>query len=242
MAWKGFVLVISSPGQAYQRMEQAWLASWRRQCLPGLALVLLSSAEQDAWEPLEAPSAWRLTTRDTDTYIPGILDKTIVALAHITSESPDAWVFRTNLSSHVDLATLEQVMHGLPDGHCLGFSPTFDHLSGCGMGLSPGAAGQVVRNRGLLDRSLVDDVAISGLLTTLKCPHRWTGRLDRVWPDGLVMHGVSPYYHVRVKGLDRDSDARVLDSLAQAGIPEALSWFTRTTTGSPDGSPAAPPP
>lgn len=241
MDWKGFVLVISSPGQAYSRMEQAWLASWRRQCLPGLALVLLSSADRDAWEPLEVPSAWRLTTRDTDTYIPGILDKTMVALAHITSKSPGAWVFRTNLSSYVDLTVLDKAMGSLPDGHCLGFAPTFDHLSGCGMGLSPGAASQLVKHRGLLDRNLVDDVAISGLLNRLQCPHRWTGRLDRVWPDGLVMHGDGPYYHVRVKGLDRDSDATVLASLAQAGMPEALSWFTRTTTGSPDGSPLAPP-
>lgn len=216
----GTVVVIASGGTAYEAMAEAWLVSWRRQHVPGLTLLLARGGGrgQGSVRTLAAPAAAEVTTGAEETLVPGVLEKTLACLRLC----PPGWVFRTNLSSHIDLARLAPLMASLPDGWALGFSPGRDHLCGAGIGLSPGAARLLVEDRGELDRSLLDDLAISRLLQRRGCGVRWTGRFDRVWPDGVVLHGGGPLYHVRAKTLDRDDDARALALLARFGLEDGL--------------------
>ena len=240
----GCVVVISSPGRAYARMEAAWLASWRRQHIPGVGLLLLQGRPHtQALEPLSAPQAWCMTAPVAEGLIPGVLDKTGFALRWLLENHAGAWMFRTNLSSHVDVGGLLHVMQRKAGARAFGFSPGRDHLSGAGMGLTAAAVVDLSRVWATLDRSLIDDVAISGGLFAAGCEIEWTGRLDRVWPDGLVEHGRRPHYHVRVKTRDRDEDASVLQTLAESGIQVAEAWFniTRTPTGFPVVSLLPPP-
>lgn len=221
----GTVVVIASPGQAYDLMQEAWLVSWRRQHRPGLRLVILRGGPAAGGglvvSPLDAPAAQEVRVAGVpETLVPGVLDKTMACLA----ELGPGWVFRTNLSSYVEVAALQQEMEALPEGGALGYSPGRDHLCGAGLGLSPGAVSTLLRERGQLDRSLIDDVAISRLLFSRGCPVTWTGRIDRVWPDGLCLHGTARY-HVRVKTLDRMGDALLLMRLAEEGVEVALAWF-----------------
>lgn len=213
----GTILVISSPGKHYAGMKQAWSMNWKRQHLDGLRLFFLEGTTAG-----EASTGMELRVDVPECLIPGVLDKTVAALRSLPGKG---WVFRTNLSSHVDIPTLCEAMEALPDTGALGYSPTMDHLSGAGMGLGEAAVQLVLQNASRLDRGLIDDVAISKLLFELRVPITWTGRLDRVHPDGLCMWGRGPYYHVRVKTLDRAHDADMLQSLAETGISQALSWF-----------------
>ena len=227
----GVVLVISSPGEAYARMEEAWMVSWQRQSVEGLVLAFLSSGDSDHITLL-SPSVYRLELGDTLSLIPGILKKTVQAFAWARLNFPSAWVFRTNLSSYVDLRVLKTYMASLTGSASLGFSPTYDHLSGCGIGLTPEATHLVLTNQHALEFNLIDDVSISRLLTLLGCERQWTGRIDNVWPDGLIRHGTGPWYLVRVKGRDRIEDSRTLRSLAERGMSVAEGWFTRRPTDS----------
>lgn len=233
----GVVLVISSSGEAYERMEEAWMVSWHRQAPQGLVLAFLSSG--DCCEVEISPTIWRLNTEGTDSWKPGILDKTVAGLTWASHRYPDAWIFRTNLSSYVELEVLACQMAGLSGHTALGYSPTFDHLSGCGFGVTAETTRMLLKHKHLLETDLIDDVAISRLLARLGCTRRWTGRIDRVWPEGLVRHGVGPWYHVRVKGQDRLEDSQTLHELAKRGIGAAEAWFsvTQTPTGFPAGSP-----
>lgn len=216
----GTVLVISSPGRAYTAMKEAWVASWQRQDCSGLRLVFVEGRSSEPCEPVEGAGVMRVDVPEC--LIPGVLDKTLAAMRLLPV---GGWVFRTNLSSHIHIPVLRREMSELVDGGVLGYSPHRDHLSGAGMGLSPGAVGMLLGQETRLDRGLIDDLAISRLLFGAGVPVKWTGRLDLVYPDGLCRLGLPPHYHVRVKTLNREADAAVLHGLAERGIAAALAWF-----------------
>ena len=122
------MVVIASGGAAYDLMAQAWLASWRRQHRAGLHLLLVRGGGTGTVRDLPAPAARELVSAHPETLVPGVLDKTLEALGACGG----GWVFRTNLSSHVDLEELARLMAGLRPGWALGYSPTGDHLCGAG--------------------------------------------------------------------------------------------------------------
>lgn len=204
-------------------MEKAWLTNWKRSRCQDLTLIFL-----DASPGLEAvacvahntlENVYKMFIPDGDGYIPGILHKTHVALDSIVQHCPTSWVFRTNLSSHVVLHELQRFAEKQPADEAVswGYSPLKNHLSGCGFGMNSAGLAALVQHWSEVDASLIDDVAISHVLFS----HTrviWTGRLDNVWPDGRQLMGQGPLYHVRVKTLDREHDAALLEELGEYGL------------------------
>jgi len=223
---RGVILVITSCGEDYAKMEAAWLISWARQYRDGLRLLFLQHGSSAHMISLPVPAADRLICQGEESLIPGVLDKTGVGLQYVHTTWPAAWAFRTNLSSHVDLKVLDDMMSTEPDRpRAIGYSPGRDHMSGAGFGLTPKALHVLLDKWPSLNRALIDDVAISEILFR-NCELVFTGRLDRVWPDGIVKHGYCVYhYHVRVKTRDRNADAAVLLALSENGIGVALDWY-----------------
>ena len=227
---KGVIVVICSPGKAYAAMETAWLISWQRQGVEGLLLMFLYGSETATHVQVvgvpQNPHVIRFTAPVRETLIPGVLEKTHLAMKYVKVFYPDAYIFRTNLSSHVDLKVLDRLMINQNRAIAVGISPLRNHLSGAGLGLTSEALTTLLNAWKLVPTDVIDDVAMSeAIFKTM--PVVWTGRLDRVWPDGLIQHGSAPWYHVRVKGLDRVDDARILQELADEGMPRALRWFVK---------------
>lgn len=211
---QGVVVVITSAGAAYQTMEAAWVVNWRRHTLSGIHLILLDDGDEDSIDDVEAGVS-RMRVAGSAGLIPGVLDKTHEAFKLILHRFPGSWVFRTNLSSHIRLGVLKSVMDKVKDSAAtsVGFSPHHNHLSGAGVGLNAAAVTTMLNQWHVLDRSLIDDLAMSAVLLQQTCIV-WTGRLDHVWPDGTHRLGVGPLYHVRVKTQDRYEDANTLLRLA----------------------------
>lgn len=210
----GFVMVITSPGVAYQQMEHVWLMGWAAHAPAGVALLLVDSGESTRLEA-QHPNVVRLVVAGASGLIPGVLHKTHAALRLVHAQFPSSWVFRTNLSSHLRLTAVADLM-GSCQAHgptSIGYSPLNNHLSGAGFGMNPGAVGVLLGRWGEVDATKIDDVAMSGVLMRYTRVV-WTGRLDIVWPDGVQALGVGPHYHVRVKTRDRLEDTRVLHNLA----------------------------
>lgn len=223
MCARGMILVIASPGESYQAMQQAWLDSFHRQNVPGVGLAFLVAKSSSMVRQVPGVD-WIEGDDVSDTLIPGILDKTRAGLEFVKTRHPGSWVFRSNLSSHVDIALMAERMSRLSGLEVLGYSPLRNHLCGAGIGMTSEVVDMLLARWPQLDRTLIDDVAISQLLMR-ECRVHWGSRLDRVWPDGLQQHGPAPYYHVRVKTQNRHRDALVLGMLAEQGIALALSWF-----------------
>ena len=155
-----------------------------------------------------------LFVRGDECLIPGILHKTVEALSYFLSLTPTYdYVWRTNLSSVLDFAGLQQYLSSLdkPNGFYGGYigkalsddcNPIF-FASGAGFLMSRDVALYLVENKSLLRWDLIDDVAIGALLE----PRFGIVPIDRCWvqtgsEDLSVTKGVfhfrcESYQHLR---------------------------------------------
>jgi len=117
--------------------------------------------------------------KQDETYIPGILNKTIVALNYFLSRHEYTHVWRTNLSSVLDFDGLRLFLSSDVGRRCsyAGFCGD-GFASGAGFLMIREAALYLVKNRDLvLSWDIIDDVAIGRLL----CPIFGLTHIDRLW-------------------------------------------------------------
>lgn len=234
------VIVIASPGEAYDAMKHAWLRHWERgraDLAPGSALVFaygrggLEATAAPSEHDVEAPGV-------EESVVPGVMRKTLLVLERaLQLNAFDAFV-RTNLSSVYAWDALAAFVRRLGpggDADASGFSDDFSHLSGCNLGLSRAAARLLVSRRAELAASrALDDVAASDVLLSSFSPSRvaWVARVDLLpAPFPKNCGGGREPFHVRVKSADRGRDAatmlRLVDAYAAGGggrmLAEALA-------------------
>jgi hypothetical protein len=110
--------------------------------------------------------------RDYETYIPGILNKTIRAFEYCAKNFEFDYIYRTNLSSFVDFSKAYEYLlqNKLYYGGCgVGFYSengieTY-FASGCGFIVSRKAIQTLIDTKYLLKNDVIDDVSIGNLLT-----------------------------------------------------------------------------
>lgn len=126
-----------------------------------------------------------LHIKGNESYVPGILSKTLKAFEYAAniSEQYD-FVIRTNISTVINLNLLSQTLSNHSDlyyGGILcqlkyitegsGIDPkykNFHYVSGLGIILSKDALKYVVHNNELIDKNIIDDVAIGILFATYR--------------------------------------------------------------------------
>jgi hypothetical protein len=121
--------------------------------------------------------------KQDETYIPGILNKTIVAINYFMNKYPEyTHIWRTNLSSVIDFDGMLQFIQSDIGRRCsyAGFKGIndFTFASGAGFLMIREAALYLVKNHSLvLSWDLIDDVAIGRLL----CPIFGLTHIERLW-------------------------------------------------------------
>lgn len=116
-------------------------------------------------------------------------------------------VFRTNSSSFVDLTKLANLVESLPShGQALGFQGKmfgYSFLSGAGYLLSRDVVADIVANRHRWNHSLLDDVALSELITEASSVA--FGKLPRLDVDSIAkldainVAALRAHFHFRLK-------------------------------------------
>ena len=116
--------------------------------------------------------------------IPGILHKTVEALSFFLSTDPSIeYVWRTNLSSVVDIFCLEKYLDTIPSTNFYGgyvgkaVNENIFFASGAGFLMSRDVAEYLIKNKASLRYDLIDDVAIGALLE----PKFGIVPIDRCW-------------------------------------------------------------
>ena len=159
---------------------------------------------------------------EKESYIPGILKKTIYGFEYIDQNCPYDYILRTNISSFfiydrlVSLITTfkeEQFFSGpVGGGHTVINNQyiKFDFVSGSAIYLSKDLVKDLIFNKGKLEYNYIDDIAISRYFINLQKTNQ--NRYDIVNIKKkydinlkLILKKINEnnHYHIRVKTLDR---------------------------------------
>jgi hypothetical protein len=109
--------------------------------------------------------------------------KTIEAFAASIKYFDFDYIYRTNVSSYVDLMKLNEFIKNKPRNHyyagAIGNHQGISFASGCGYFLSRDIVNKVLENRARWDHNLIDDVSLGKLLTSeLDIALQEIGRID----------------------------------------------------------------
>lgn len=215
------VLVIASRGFPYDEMKQVWLSNWACCAPQGTSLHFLYNtgpAGHQAIPGLDRAYDFHSGLADSETLIPGALDKTMAALSGLPQCREASHVYRSNLSSFVDLRRLSAFAQQCPSRlFASGCSPDRTHLCGAGLLLSADLVQYLCVHVECLDRSVIDDLALSRALFSVPgFQVHWAARVDFVYASSVETHNLhEPLYHYRCKHYDRRKDLQVLRSLLQ---------------------------
>jgi hypothetical protein len=147
--------------------------------------------------------------------------KTIEAFKASINNFDFDYIYRTNVSSYIDLIKLKEFVNNKPRegyyGGAVGTHQGISFASGCGYFLSRDVVKKVLENRKLWDHNLIDDVSLGKLLTKeLNIEVQEIGRLD------LESTNFSPLeiefksqtiFHYRCKAASPDLTVQIMKSL-----------------------------
>jgi len=104
--------------------------------------------------------------KDNETYIPGILSKTIKSMQYCLNNFEFDYIYRTNLSSVLNLYKMNDFINNniLNYGGVIGDHNGIKFASGSGFFLSKDACVYLCQNNNLLDYTIVDDLSIGNFL------------------------------------------------------------------------------
>lgn len=167
-----------------------------------------------------------------ESMIPGILDKSVLAMRAALLDSPD-YVIRTNASTWFHWDKLAAWLENAPrTGLAAGYSPDQSHLCGCCVILSADVARKLTDDA-VLDKSLIDDLAMSKALRELGVQFTWIPRID-ILDHGIVGHGSelgmdpADAFQLRIKGcLGGDAPGRMRDPAIMANLMRSYRRGTR---------------
>jgi hypothetical protein len=185
-AYSAVAYSASAYGSAYSSSASAYGSASADASVAYSAVAYSASADAAVGDVTASAYAYALHkdshtffVKQDETYIPGILNKTIVALNYFLSRHEYTHIWRTNLSSILDFDGLRLFLSSDVGRRCsyAGFCGD-GFASGAGFLMIREAALYLVQNRDLvLSWDIIDDVAIGRLL----CPIFGLTHIDRLW-------------------------------------------------------------
>lgn len=191
------LVIVSFDKPVYYEMLRIWKKRklqnvWFLQCKPESEWIgdivndlkdkSLSQSQSDCFE-LDIENQ-TLYVKGDECLIPGILHKTVEALSFFLSTDPSIeFIWRTNLSSVLDVDRLEKYLDSIPSTKFYGgyvgkaVNENIFFASGAGFLMSRDVAEYLVTNKASLRYDLIDDVAIGALLE----PQYGIVPIDRCW-------------------------------------------------------------
>jgi len=221
------ILVIASRGEAYDVFITGYwvpLIHYIREHGLPIHVRLLFGKESDV-SGLTLAEDMYLKFNTEESYVPGILQKTLAALKWTVTNYNFKHVVRTNLSSVFDIRKLLRISSSLPNQKVYAGVPGVTDqkkmfVSGAGIWLSKDLCHTLVDNADRLNTKIIDDVAIG--MFFLEVPNvRMQGlpRIDVIHQvptrnDGIQNLIAKNPYHIRIKTADRNKDAALSKCLS----------------------------
>jgi hypothetical protein len=165
---KIIVLIIASDTYYYNNMKEVWKTYMNIH--PNFKTFFICN-NPDISEDIIVEEK-TIYVKDYESYIPGILNKTISSFEYCLNNFEFDYIYRTNLSSFIDFYKAYNYLekNQFDYGGCgIGFDEQTYFASGCGFILSKKGIKTLLDNKNLLNYNIFDDVAIGELLTRYYC-------------------------------------------------------------------------
>jgi hypothetical protein len=221
------MLVIASRGDRYDRLiNQYWsnLIRYIKKHNYNIKIYLLFGNDVET-NDLQLQDDDKLILNRSETYIPGILNKTIDAFAIINSLYTYKHLIRTNLSSFFIIDQLIKISNTMNDNNIYNGVIGLYHdrittfISGACMWLSRDNITYLLEHRANLDNNLIDDVSIGVLLQDKKkCSLE---RYDIPYTDiedkkSLLQYIIDHnHYHIRIKTDNTTIDMNYMNAFTE---------------------------
>ena len=218
------ILVIASRGEIYDKLIDVYwkyFINYTEKKLPNIKIFLLYGSNVYLSDiPVNKNNIIICDTPET--YIPGILQKTIYSFNYIKENYKYNHIFRTNLSSFLIIENLINISKSLPKKDCyagvIGSSTDYNHISGAGIWLSEDNINYLLSNSNKINYNIIDDVEIGYILkdkTKIRLKrydivdnnNNNNNNNNNINKNILLDKIIKSHYHIRIKnGIENDKD------------------------------------
>lgn len=207
---KLIILIISCKDEIYSKLEKTISETWASKKHDNTEIYFLHCDENIN----EVTTSENLILTKCSESWGNILNKTIQSFDFLYETTDFDYVFRTNLSSYIDVNRLRTFLseNNIDYGGVIGNKDGINLASGAGIILSRKIIKKILEHKDELDHNEVDDVAIARLLSSKNIFPRSIDRKDILSyhdSDNYEMN----YFHYRCKQHDRNQDSKILSLL-----------------------------
>ena len=162
--YRAVLLVIASNDTSYyQKARSVWKHYMNR--FPSIKVYMLYGATE-----LPDRDDSDLVYEDiSETYVPGILQKTLRAMKHVHDTCTYDYLIRTNISTMWDLRNIEQLLLSCPTSRCYAGGHNLNPMniySGVSIILTPDLVEECINQQDKFIMNLPDDIAIGVFINT----------------------------------------------------------------------------
>jgi hypothetical protein len=139
-----------------------------------------------------------------ESLIPGCLDKTIQSIEFLLKNNEFDFIFRTNMSSVVDLNKLYNLLNDkIECAGVIGFCNCKRFVSGAGILMNKNTCKMLINNKHTLNYTIMDDVSLGDFFTSNNINITALTRFEAYnYEDNINLitkDSISDYYHFRCK-------------------------------------------
>lgn len=215
--FKLIILILASDSEYYIKMQNLW-----KKYMNNYDNVKSYFIKYD-----EHMSKDIFITEDTiyikgyESFVPGCLDKTIKSIEHLIANYHFDFIFRTNMSSVVDIKKLYSILNSdIEAGGIIGIHDNNAFISGAGMLFNKKTCEFIINNKKHLNYNIIDDVSIGLLLNTYKINMSLLTRFEAYNYENNIelidKETINNYYHFRCKsGCDPNKTIELMNKIIQ---------------------------
>jgi len=172
--------------------------------------IIFMFGNNTSYTDLNIPKEHIYISNTSESYIPGILIKTIQTMDFVNKNFVYKHILRTNLSSFFILENLLKTCYLLPDRNLyagvIGNHNNILFASGAGFWMSKDIVEKIIAHKNNIDYSIIDDVAIGKLLSSIQITPLPRYDLDKNIPydteeKSIILNEIiaNDHYHIRIK-------------------------------------------
>ena len=199
------LIIASDDNESYIKMQQIWKKYMNNH--PNIKSFFIKNKLDIEQDIIIDEKENTIYVKNEESYIPGILQKTIKSFEYCLQKFEFDYIYRTNLSSFIDL---NKAYHFLENNKvdygscCLDIHIDLHFASGCGFILSKKMVNILINNQNLINYKIIDDVAIGELLIDKLNYNIFNiSRYDVQNINDIIFNNDTHIFHFRCKSDDK---------------------------------------